>query len=87
MVRLCIRGFIIILDRQRPAIRIGRVLVQFMAQIPTYGYMCCLGINAVKYVAFQANVCIRKPICCQKFAYFDLHCGVRTICHYIFYDK
>ena len=38
-------------------------------------------LNAVKYAAFQVNVCIRKRICRQKFAYFDLHCGVKTIFH------
>ena len=37
--------------------------------------------SAVKYVAFQANVCIRKRICRQKFAYFDIHYGVRKIFH------
>ena len=36
-------------------------------------------VNAVKYVTFQANVCIRKRICRRKFAYFDFHCGVKTI--------
>ena len=35
----------------------------------------------IKYVAFQANVCIRKRICRRKFAYFDLLSGVRTIFH------
>ena len=42
-----------------------------------------LKTNAVKYVAFQANVCIRKRICRRKFAYFEFHCRVRTI----FYNK
>ena len=38
----------------------------------------------VKYVAFQANVCIRKRICHRENSRIsDFHCGVRTI----FYNK
>ena len=52
-------------------------------------YSCLLNwaenVNVVKYVAFKANVFIRKRICRQKFTYFDLHCGVRTIFHNIYF--
>ena len=50
------------------------ILSRFLICIQIYQ-----GCYFVKYVAFEANLGIRKRICCRKFAYFDFHCGVRTI--------
>ena len=52
--------------------------------------ICTIPSNTVKYVTFQADVCTCKRVRRRKFAYayFDFHCGVRTIfLRYIFYNK